>query len=342
MIYDQNIQKRLKSNYTALALFSGGLDSILAVKLIEEQGLDVLCIHFVSPFFGHPEKTSEWEKEYGLDILPIELGEEYIDIIKEPRYGYGKGLNPCIDCKIFMIKKAKKLLKVFKAKFLITGEVLGQRPMSQRKDTMNIILRDSGAKEILIRPLTAKNLVPTWAERENIIDRSFFLDLQGRSRKKQLELAKKFHIKKIPTPAGGCLLTDPELSKRFKMILKNLNSPKIHDFKLARLGRHFWKEEFWLTIGRNHKENTEMTKLIKENDLIFKLTNIPGPIGIGRSNNRKWPKDLIHGACSLITRYSKIRGQRQDVYVSVGEKGRVEQIKINPLHQGHNIWLPPI
>ncbi len=332
--------KDLKNTYHGIALFSGGLDSILAIKILEEQGLDVLGVHFVSPFFGNREKIPFWEEEYQIDILAVDVGESYIDIIKNPRYGHGKGLNPCIDCKIFMLKKAKELLEIFNAKFIVTGEVIGQRPMSQRKDTMDIIARDSNSKDILIRPLCAKNLSPTKVELENIVDRSKLLNLRGRSRKSQLELAKKYNIKNIPTPAGGCLLTDHAMVKRYKMILGNLKFPTLEDFSMARMGRHFWSENFWLIIGRNHEENIKLLKLIKPHDLIFKLSDIPGPIGIGRGD-KKWPQELIHSAGRLIAWYSKARMSKRPVKLQVASTNNVQQVEIFPDIK-NSLWTGPI
>ena len=335
-------EKRLKSNYMALSLFSGGLDSILAAKLIQNQGLNVIGIHFFSPFFGSVEKTSWWEQEYNIDILPIYIGEEYFEIIKNPRYGHGKGLNPCIDCKIYMLKRAKQLMPLFKAKFIVTGEVIGQRPMSQRKDSMNTIIRESNTKDILLRPLSAKNLPPTKIEEQGIVDRSKLLDLQGRSRKKQLELAKKFNIRKIPTPAGGCLLTDPEMARRFKPIIDNKLNLTSEDFLFAKYGRQFWSDKYWLIVGRNHRENLELLKLAKESDFVFKLSNIPGPIGIGRSENSSWPNELILSAAKVIISYSKAKESLAPVKIQVCKKAVVDELEILPDRERPSLWIGPI
>ncbi len=332
--------------YDALALFSGGLDSILAVKLIQQQNLRVLALHFFSPFFGKPHKIQEWEKEYGFEILPIDVGEEFIKIVKNPKHGHGSYLNPCIDCKILMIKKAKELLPLFNAKFIITGEVIGQRPMSQRKDTMNLIKKEAGVEDLLLRPLCAKNLPPTQIEKENIVDRSKLLDLRGRSRKRQLEIAKKFNIKKIPTPAGGCLLTDPEMANRFKKVLANIKDPSVYDFEICKIGRHFWSNKNWLIIGRNHKENLLITKMVREIDIVLKLSQIPGPIGLIRAHKTKTlSPNLIYYASQLIIKYSKAKSMRRAVKIQIATLDVVKEQEVIPELNtllDKNPWIGPI
>ncbi|GAB6161496.1 DUF814 domain-containing protein [Desulfothermus naphthae] len=335
-------EKKIKSQYHALALFSGGLDSILAIKLIQQQGLDVLGIHFFSPFFGNLEKVPQWEQEYKIDILPIEVSSEYFEIIKNPKYGRGKALNPCIDCKIYMFKKVKELMPLFNAKFIITGEVVGQRPMSQRQDSMNIIIRESKTNEFLLRPLSAKNLKPTRVEEEGIVDRSKLLDIRGRSRKRQLDLAKQFHIMKIPTPAGGCLLTDPQMAKRFKPIFNNKKSLTSNDFLLVRYGRQFWSDKYWFIVGRNHEDNLKLLKLANESDYIFKLIDIPGPIGIGRSEESKWPTELIISAAKLIVWYSKARVKKGPLNIHLHRGSMVEEFQILPDNKKPTLWRGPL
>ncbi len=322
--------KKLKNRYDALALFSGGLDSILAVKLIQKQGLRVLGVHFFSPFFGKPEKIQEWEEIYDLEILPLDIGKDFIQIIRSPKWGYGKGLNPCIDCKIFMLNQVKKLLPMFSAGFIITGEVVGQRPMSQRKETMRLILEKSDTAHLVVRPLTAKNLPPSRVETEKKVDRNRLLGIRGRGRKQQISLAREFGIKEIPTPAGGCLLTDPECVQRFIPLLKNLSSPQVDDFHLAKLGRQFWYKDKWLVIGRNHQDNQRLIEVCQKGDLLFKLKEIPGPLAIGRQNTGRWERELIHEAAHLIVRYSRARHSLAPVIVTVGDERGLEEISIKP------------
>ncbi|MFP4397392.1 MAG: tRNA(5-methylaminomethyl-2-thiouridylate) methyltransferase, partial [Desulfonatronovibrio sp.] len=217
---------RYQRKYHGLALFSGGLDSILAVKMIQNQGLEVLGLHFISPFFGQPELIPEWEKNYGLPIMPVDISQDFVKmLLSGPSHGLGKIMNPCLDCKILMLKKARQLLQDFQAGFIISGEVSGQRPMSQRRDALNIIIRDAEVKRFLIRPLSAKLLPPTEAEETGLVNRSRLGSISGRGRKKQLEMAAKMNIHPLPTPAGGCLLTEMESSRRYLPLLRFFQNP---------------------------------------------------------------------------------------------------------------------
>ncbi len=188
----------------AFALFSGGLDSILAARLIMEQGLVVRCLHFVTPFFGKPRSIPYWEKVYGLEIEAVDVGEDFVRMLRErPAHGFGKVMNPCVDCKILMMRKAREIMKERGASFIISGEVLGQRPMSQRRDTLNVIRRDAEVRDVLLRPLSAQHLDPTEAERSGLVDRSKLLGFFGRGRKDQMALAERMGLTEIPTPAAA-------------------------------------------------------------------------------------------------------------------------------------------
>ncbi len=206
----------------AFSLLSGGLDSLLASRLIMEQGIEVIALHFITPFFGYQKKGQEeryqerWKQLYGIQARIIDVSDEYFQVLRHPRHGYGKNFNPCIDCKIFFLAKAKGMMEEEKVDFLVTGEVLGQRPMSQRRDTMRIVERDSGTDGFLLRPLCAQLLKPTRPEVEGLVDREKLLGMTGRSRKPQMELAERMGIRHYPSPAGGCLLTDPELANRIR------------------------------------------------------------------------------------------------------------------------------
>ena len=195
-----NMKNDEYARYDGLALFSGGLDSILAARLLMEQGKKILCLHFTSPFFGDEKAVPVWEKKYGLEIIAVDIAEEYCRMLcHNPANGFGSALNPCVDCKILMMKKAKTLMAQFGAKFLISGEVIGQRPMSQRRDTLHVIRRDAEVKDILLRPLCAKCMEPTPFELSGEVEREKLLGIYGRGRKEQLALAKTFNITDIPT-----------------------------------------------------------------------------------------------------------------------------------------------
>lgn len=300
-----------KSSPLVLALFSGGLDSILAAKLIQEQGIEVLGLHFVSPFFGKADKIAHWQKIYGLEIRPVDVSEDFANLLaRRPVYGFGSVLNPCVDCKILMLRRAVELMEELGACCIVSGEVLGQRPMSQRRDSLNVIARDSGLKGRLLRPLCAKRLDPTEAELAGIIDRERLLALSGRGRKGQMELAAHFKLKEIPTPAGGCRLTEKENARSYWPLLRFAPSPVASDFHLANTGRQYWhlgerpEEAFWLVIGRNQVDNDAIMALAKPGDMLFKTRDFPGPIALGRRFGRDWPREMVLSAAAFVASYS--------------------------------------
>lgn len=296
-----------------LSLLSGGLDSILASRILMEQGVEVIGLHFITPFFGYGKKGQEspFEEQflrlYGIQARIIDVGEEYIEILRNPRYGYGSCFNPCIDCKIFLLRKAKGMMEAEKADFLTTGEVLGQRPMSQRRDTLRIIERDSGTEGILLRPLSAKNLKPTRPELEGLVDRERLLGLSGRGRKPQMKLAAEMGIHHYPQPAGGCLLTDPEISARIQKYFSRSCRITVSDLLLLQLGRHFHLPGGQhLILGRMEEENKRLAQLGGGDAFFLWVAGRPGPLGLIRGKRKSEGLDL---AASLIARYSKARGQ---------------------------------
>lgn len=256
--------------HRALALLSGGLDSTLAIWLILKQGIEVIGVNFTTPFFT-PKKAIESAKFLNIPLEIVDITDEYLNILKNPKYGYGKNLNPCIDCHAFMIRKTLELMKKYNADFIITGEVLGERPMSQNKNSLNIVAKYSGAEDYILRPLSAKLLPPTKPERERWVDREKLLDIQGRSRKRQLELAKEIGLENIPTPAGGCLLTEPIFSKKLLDLLKNKEDVTRRDLELLKIGRHFrLPSNVKVIVGRNKDENDKLLNYFGEKDTLFK------------------------------------------------------------------------
>ncbi|MBN2112212.1 hypothetical protein JW707_03885, partial [Candidatus Woesearchaeota archaeon] len=219
-----------------IALFSGGLDSVLAVKLIEKQGIDVTALNFTSPFFSS-EKAVKSAKANRIKLRIINLGSGYLKTVKSPKYGHGRAINPCIDCKIHMLKKAKKYAKKIGAKFIIIGFVKGQRPMSQHMGALRIIEKESGLKGKLLMPLSAKLLPETEAEKKGWVDREKLLDLEGRGRKRQIELARKMKIKEYPSPAGGCLLCEVNFSRKLRDLIKHKKNITENDAELLKYGR---------------------------------------------------------------------------------------------------------
>ncbi|WP_045215755.1 tRNA (5-methylaminomethyl-2-thiouridylate)-methyltransferase [Desulfonatronovibrio magnus] len=338
--------KYLNQNFDGVALFSGGLDSILAIHLIQEQGLKVLGLHFCSPFFGHPERIAKWEKQYHIPVEKVDISKEFISMVQSgPQYGTGKILNPCVDCKIIMLKKARELMHRYQTKFIVSGEVVGQRPMSQRRDALNIILREADVKGILVRPLSAHHLKPTTVEEAGIVDRSKLESISGRGRKDQMRLVKKFNIHPVPTPAGGCLLTEKESSKRYLPLLQHVSNLKPEDFMLANTGRQMWSSSYWLTIGRNKDDNAFLEELSTENDYIIKLKMFPGPLGLGRIlNNQPWPEQIVASACEVLSRFSpKARQSNRQVDVLVSHNGETRELLVWPGELEHTAqWSEPV
>ena len=335
----------------ALSLFSGGLDSILAARVVMEQGVDVVAVQFVTPFFGlellgdidsFKEETRE---KYGINVIIEDISSGYLELLKKPDHGYGKNFNPCVDCKIFMLKRAKELMNELGASFLITGEVLGQRPMSQRRDTLNVIERDSESRSILLRPLSAKLMNPTIAEENGWVKREKLYDFSGRGRSRQISLAKEMGMSDFPAPAGGCILADPILSKRIRKVYENdfvisVNDITPGDITLMINGRQFGMPGGgWLILGRDEKENDLLEALVNSDDVVLYMQERPGPFGVLRRASRFYQSDNllrreIEAAASLIVRYGKkVEGWEQGAEVTVCFKGQEEKITAKPMDQ---------
>ncbi len=249
----------------AIALLSGGLDSVLALKLLLDQGLEVVAFNMKTPFCTCDSKgrcySDQTAKKFGVPLRRVYGGEDYLEIVKSPKHGYGKNMNPCIDCRIFLFSKAKKVMEEEKADFVFTGEVLGERPMSQRKDAMSLIERESGLKGRVLRPLCAKLLEPTMMERNGLVDRDKLLDIQGRSRKPQLALARRYKIDDFPSPAGGCLLTDQGFARRLRESFEH-GEDSLREVLFLKVGRHFRTPGGAKIIaGRNQEENETLMRL---------------------------------------------------------------------------------
>ncbi|MHC1712755.1 MAG: tRNA(5-methylaminomethyl-2-thiouridylate) methyltransferase [Solidesulfovibrio sp.] len=330
-------------SYHALALFSGGLDSILAAKTIAAQGLDVLCLHFVSPFFGKPDKIDHWRAIYDLDIIPVDVSEDYVAMLSAgPVHGLGKSLNPCVDCKILMLRRARTMLGDYGASFIISGEVVGQRPMSQRLDALNVISRDSGTRGILLRPLCAKRLPETTAETSGLVDRERLFAMNGRGRKEQMIQAEHFALTEIPTPAGGCLLTEQASARRFFPLFAQTAAPAPADFELSNVGRQYWTGSYWLAIGRNQSDNAQLEALAGPDDLIFKVRYLPGPLGVARPlPGAVWDRAAIADAAAFVASFNpKARATAGDVQVDVA--GCPDSpVKVTPARQTPLAWKEP-
>ncbi len=292
--------------YDALAMFSGGLDSILAAKTVAGQGLRVLGLHFVSPFFGHPDKVAHWSETYGLDIETVDVGEPFVTLLaSRPPHGVGKCLNPCVDCKILMLRRCKELMPEYGAKMILTGEVKGQRPMSQRRDALDVISREAGVRDVLLRPLSAKNMKPSPAELDGLVDREKLHNFNGRTRKPQFALAKRLGITEYPQPAGGCKLTILDSAKRYVPLFEHAAPPRAADFHLANVGRQFWAGPYWLAMGRNQEDNAALAELAQAGDILLDVKDLPSPFGLIRPlPGADWSRAALEDAAALLASYS--------------------------------------
>lgn len=286
----------------AICVFSGGLDSLLSAQIIRKQDIEVIGVFFKTPFFT-PEKAIKYAKLIDLPLKIVDITEDHLKIIKSPKYGYGENMNPCIDCHILMFKKAAEIMEKEKADFVISGEVLGQRPMSQNRKALYLIAKESGLGRLLLRPLSAKLLPITIPEEKEWVKREMLFDFHGRSRKPQMELAKRLGISEYPSPAGGCLLTDKGFSARLKDLMELSEELKIRDIELLKIGRHFRiDKDTKVIVGRNRKEN-QMIKELGSDEIILEPKDIPGPVAllIGDKNERnlKLALDLVATYCNI-------------------------------------------
>lgn len=305
----------------AIALFSGGLDSILAAELIRRQNIDVLCLTFTTPFFDAKKAKAAIRQLPHLSLEIMDITEEHLRMLKSPRYGYGRNMNPCIDCHTLMLNIAGRKMEEIGGDFIITGEVLGQRPMSQNKQSLRVVAKHSGYADYILRPLSARLLEPIQAERENLVDRSKLLAIQGRGRKTQMRLAAEFGIRTYAPPAGGCLLTDPIFARRLMDLFSHEPHPAIREIELLKHGRHFRIHETCkIIVGRNNADNEALKRLSSPDDLILHMKNFPGPTVLAIGENALCEKI----AASLCVRYSDAPPDRDvDVICKKGDTSLV-------------------
>jgi tRNA U34 2-thiouridine synthase MnmA/TrmU len=295
-------------NRKAVALISGGLDSVLAAKVVMEQDFNVLGLYFTSAFsksYGQELETpaARVSKAIGIDLRIVDMGQDYIDLVRKPVHGYGKHLNPCIDCKIFMLRRAKSVMHEVNASFAITGEVLGQRPMSQRRDTLNVIERDADMRGMILRPLSAALLPATKAEEDGLIQREKLLGISGRSRTVQLQLAERYGIKGYSPPAGGCLLTDKNFSEKLRDLFTDKQTVNQNDIRLLTVGRHYRLDSgIKIVLGRDNKENNILMSLAQHGYHLFTPVDFPGPVAL---LNGEPSQDIKQTIGRLIITYSK-------------------------------------
>lgn len=309
----------------AIALLSGGLDSRLAIKMMLEQGIEVEALNFVTVFCTCTAKSScksearKAAEEYGIPLKAMNATEEILEAIRNPRHGFGRGLNPCLDCRISMFRRAGQYMMETRADFIVTGEVLGERPMSQRPDALRIIEEESGLEGLIVRPLSAQFFKPTIPEREEWIDRDKMMAIEGRSRKPQMQLAAELGVNDYPCPAGGCLLCEKNFAGRLKRLLEEKEKPSIAEIKELRLGRLFFSSEGRrIIIPRDEAETETLTRLAGAGDLLMNAVDAKGPTTVIKGADAG--EETIAQAAALTARFGQGR-DREKVNIGYHKKG---------------------
>jgi tRNA U34 2-thiouridine synthase MnmA/TrmU len=318
----------------AVALYSGGLDSTLAILVMLKQGVEVTAITFLNHFGCDISDKSSCSKDpfaasvkFGFQVKLSHLSGKFLDIVKNPRYGHGKNMNPCVDCRILMLKEAREFMKLLGADFLITGEVLGQRPMSQRKECFPMIDKAADVKGLVLRPLSGRLLPATIPEESGLIKRDSLHDFNGRTRKPQMALAEEFGLTEYPSPAGGCLLTEPNYSYKLKDLLDHNRDPEYKDINFLRAGRHFrYSADCKIIIGRHREENQIIKSLADPDDYLLKVEGFGSPTTVLLGNVKE---DAIAAAASMCARYSDAKNLTE-VDVTVFRNEKRYNLKVRP------------
>ena len=320
----------------ALGLFSGGLDSMLAAMVLRDQGLEVAGVTFITPFYG-AERARVSAAHLALPLHEVDFTEKFLPLIYTPPRGFGRHHNPCLDCHILMLREAGAMMDKLGFDFLFTGEVLGQRPMSQHKGALALVARESGYGELIVRPLSARLLQSTKPELLGWVDRGRLLDISGRGRKRQMALAEKFGITRYPAPAGGCLLTDPGYSTRLKELLSQTEAASRQELELLKWGRHFrLPGGAKVIVGRTHKENEAIAALTAPGDLVCKVKNVPGPTVLVPGGGEESDMEI---AAALAATYSDA-SEGDPVTVIAQENGELRTIQLTtPPKERFKAWL---
>jgi hypothetical protein len=295
----------------ALALLSGGLDSMLAIAILRDQGIPVHALTCVSLFTasrssdGTKLQSMAAAEQLGVPLTIINWSREFLELVKAPVYGHGSNMNPCIDCRLAVLRMAAERMEGLGCRYVVTGEVLGERPMSQRRQPMEMVQSRSGLGERLLRPLSAQLLPSTLPEQRGWVDRERLHAIRGRSRKPQMELAKAFGILDYPSPAGGCLLTDPAFSVRLRDLLTHDPDCDLNDAHLLKVGRHFrFGPEVRLVVGRDHYENRVVRSYVRHGDVLLQAKSFTGPVALLRGPATE---EHLRQAGAATLRYGKAR-----------------------------------
>jgi tRNA-specific 2-thiouridylase len=307
---------------TAIGLISGGLDSILAAQIILEQGIKVVGVSFTTPFFS-AQAAQRAAHAVGIPIQVLDITEPHLAMLHNPPHGYGNNMNPCIDCHILMLKEAGRMMGERGGDFLFTGEVLGQRPMSQNKASLRVVERGSGYEGLILRPLSAQLLPETMPEQEGWVERERLLAIKGRSRKEQIELADQYHITEYLSPAGGCLLTDPIFSRRLRDLFHTQGPVQIRDIELLKIGRHLrLSPSTKVIVGRHARDNERISQMVAPGDDLLKVEEYPGPLCLIPAGGTA---EDIAQAASVCLRYSDAPSDAE-VAVSWNRGGKERRI----------------
>ncbi len=310
----------------AIGLMSGGLDSVLATRLLQEQGIEILAVCFVTPFFG-AQKARVAAKMLNVPLEEIDFSDVHLDMVKAPASGYGANMNPCIDCHALMLKFAGDLMVERGYDFLFTGEVLGERPMSQNRNSLIRVAKLSGYRDKILRPLSALRLEETVMEKDGLVDREQLADISGRSRKPQMAMAERFGIDEYEAPAGGCLLTDPAYSNRLRELVKRLPECVPLECRFIRMGRLFWVgEKAFAVVGRRHAENERIEAAAREGDWLLHVHGqVPGATVLLVGEVGPAEKEI---AAKLALRYSSAKDGAAEI--ELRRKDEVEKIEVTP------------
>ncbi len=320
----------------ALGLCSGGLDSILAGLVLKKQGVDVTWVTFETPFFS-AENSIKASKMTGIPLIKRDITELYLEMLKDPPCGYGKHMNPCKDCHSLMFKLAGEMMHEKGLHFLFSGEVVGQRPLSQTKHALRYVEKSSGLDGYILRPLSAKNLPETDVETKGLVDRGQLYDITGRSRRRQIQLAKEFHVKDYPAPAGGCLLTERNYSKRLKDLFSHQDEYTSSELHLLKFGRHIrLNEHVKIIVGRTRYENKSLRKhYTPERYMLVDVIGIGSPTILVPSDA---DPESVKMAASICVGYTKLP-KGQNTYVTVRFKDKSERINVPGISTGRTQTL---